>query len=299
MTEVERLLNSFQLFRRPLTRFKISSSSLITQLHAIAKSLDVDSMWLIKNLAPVFPDAARYLRRKYGYSRSVEEDWNVASSSDLDKIEFINPSCNDNRRLHRLIEGLQSFDLSEEKQMSSFMHHVKSSKIVAALLQTNDLPAIGVREQPQFLSIRVDNAVGVLPLIPRVETDYLHRFFRQLKKFTGAASTDIVTLAPDSLVDFMASRRVKESFGNLKDVEKAMPKTNEYDEEGHASVFSKLSSRLTNGEFCHRASVFTLSRDSSTEAFRHEKIRVSLLYGYAKKYDNWIAKTSRFIWPDK
>ena len=258
-------------------------------------------MWLIKNLAPVFPDAARYLRRKYGYSRSVEEDWNVPSSSGADKIEFVNPSCNDNRRLHRLVEGLQSFDLSEEKQMTSFMHHVKSSQIVAALLQINNLPSIGIREQPQFLSIRADNAVGILPLIPRVETDYLHRFFKQLKKFTGAASTDIVMLAPDSLVDFMASRRVKETFGNLKDVLKAMPKSNEDDDdEGlYDHVFSKLASRVTNGDFCHRASVFTLSRDSSTEAWRHEKIRVSLLYGYAKKYDNWIAKTPRFKWPDK
>ena len=266
---------------------KMETIDFCDQLHVVVRKLDVDTRWLVKHLAPVFPDAARYLRRHYGYSRSMEEDF--PKSSNADKIDFKNPSCNGNKKLHHLIEGVKSFDLSEERQMSDFFDNFVTSPVFALLLQFNDVPSIGIRDDVQFISVRSERCVGLLPMTSSVDDDYVKTFFRKLRRST--AGKRIATRSPNSLVRFLASRRIEDIPSNLVEIDKAVLQLGNWQRPNVA----ELSKRLTGEEFCVRASAFTLSSVTSAEARRHEEIRISLAYAFAKKYHKLICATPLFM----
>jgi len=242
-------------------------------LHDIVNKLGFDSLWLVQNLLPVYPKAAEYLRVKYVYSlQDVQRTLLPPATEPPTPVNswFHNPSCNKNRRLHSLIDGLDEYDLSDHKRLVAFMTRVQSTDIIAAVLHTYKQGMLKVFDA-QMLTIRVQDAIGFLPFSLIEDISHVHNCFRMLNKTRGTKR--IFMRNPAELLKYLDEWNIT-SKTDLVSVQCKNGSDN----------LNAMSREVTDGDMCLRASRFILTRDTSNEAYRHQKLMASMVYAYAVKH---------------
>lgn len=242
-------------------------------LHDIVTRLGFDSRWLVQNLAPIFPEASKYLRRKYGYSQQdVEQNPSLYSTSQPSKytrLPFANPHCIKNRKLHSLVDGVDEFDLSDHKRLVAFLSRVQYSDTIAASLHSYACRMLKVYEA-QLLTIRVKDAIGFLPFALMDDMNAINNCIRLLNKTKGTKR--IAMRNPAELLRCLDKRHIALKV-DLVSIDRGKDNVN----------LSDLCKQVTGDHLCLRASRFILTRDTSAEAYKHQKIMASTVYFYAEK----------------
>ena len=267
------------------------------QLYRNIIRLGLDAHWLVRNVAVVFPDAGRYMRQRYNVSVDIPPMDIVdgdSSSSNVCKLPFRTPSCVSNAALHDLVKCMELTDLSQPRKWESFIKSVAQSRSVAALYYFVNFPPLNFNNEIQMLTIRCDDAVGILPLKIIQDREYVRRCLMELRRVTCrrrilTKNTARFSARTASLFQgtYASSSPPPPLFTNLVDVHEVALKLG-----WQSGSISQLSQKLTAGPYCHRGSSFTLTADTSAEAWRHEAIRVSLLHLFAQKFQGDVKEAT-------
>ena len=170
--------------------------------------------------------------------------------------------------------------------MEKFLWSAEGSEALA--MAAHVTPKIMGKEfSLNFVSLRIDAAVGILP-VRMVDSAYIRIFFHRLKESTlgkkiVVRKATMITKWLKEKVGFCLDNLVEldgiaKSFGN-----------NSYSNSG------ALARKITNGPYCKRASRFSGTYVPSAPAIQHERIRVSLFYEFTCMAGHLVKQAKCFV----
>ena len=219
----------------------------------------------VEKLTPLLPSAAKRVASDYGVD--VEFPASVA--------EFVDPPCNGNLRLHSLGANVRSILVETESDVDSVIRSASKSDFVVAKI----VKITRRHSQKELLTfaLRTENLFA-MTILHTCGGELLGDFVRRLRE----VMSDRKILVRDPTHFHELTLKFVSPFTGVIDLYEAAKNVN------CDRSWNGLAQAQTQGPMCMRGAFVPGYERPSEVSREHEKIRLSLMYGFYRQYAQQI-----------